>query len=96
MVEQLEIIQATLEDAIEILALQKLAYQSEARIYDVGQHLLYFRPLKRSKTSLVHTYFSKPSASIQLWDLTRLIGNVDHWSNFLDAGLKWHKTSNNE
>jgi hypothetical protein len=34
MVEQLEIIQATLEDAIEILALQKLAYQSEARIYD--------------------------------------------------------------
>jgi len=34
MVEQLEIIQATLEDAIEILVLQKLAYQSEARIYN--------------------------------------------------------------
>ena len=34
MVEQLEIIRANLEDTIEILALQKLAYQSEAQIYN--------------------------------------------------------------
>jgi hypothetical protein len=34
MVEQLEIIRASLEDTIEILALQKLAYQSEAQIYN--------------------------------------------------------------
>ncbi|WP_269852058.1 GNAT family N-acetyltransferase [Methanosarcina horonobensis] len=33
MAEQIEILWATLEDAIEILALQKLAYQSEAQIY---------------------------------------------------------------
>ncbi|HSD56589.1 MAG TPA: GNAT family N-acetyltransferase [Methanotrichaceae archaeon] len=32
--KQIEISQATLEDAVEILALQKLAYQSEARIYN--------------------------------------------------------------
>jgi ribosomal protein S18 acetylase RimI-like enzyme len=32
--EQLEIFRASLEDAIEILALQKLAYQSEAQIYN--------------------------------------------------------------
>jgi hypothetical protein len=34
MVEQLEIIRASLKDTIEILALQKLAYQSEAQIYN--------------------------------------------------------------
>lgn len=34
MAEQVEIFRASLEDAIEILALQKLAYQSEAQIYD--------------------------------------------------------------
>ena len=34
MAEQIEISQALLEDAIEILALQKLAYQSEAQIYN--------------------------------------------------------------
>jgi ribosomal protein S18 acetylase RimI-like enzyme len=34
MVERVEISQATLEDAIEILALQKLAYQIEAQIYN--------------------------------------------------------------
>lgn len=34
MAEQVEISRASLEDAIEILALQKLAYQSEAQIYD--------------------------------------------------------------
>ncbi len=34
MVEQLEIFRASLEDAVEILSLQKLAYQSEAQIYD--------------------------------------------------------------
>jgi ribosomal protein S18 acetylase RimI-like enzyme len=34
MVEQVEIFQATLDDAIEILALQKLTYQSEANIYN--------------------------------------------------------------
>jgi len=33
-VKQVEISQATLEDAVEILALQKLAYQSEAQIYN--------------------------------------------------------------
>lgn len=33
MTEQVEIFRATLEDAIEILALQKLAYQSEAQLY---------------------------------------------------------------
>ncbi|HWQ20622.1 MAG TPA: GNAT family N-acetyltransferase [Methanotrichaceae archaeon] len=32
--KQVEIIPATIEDALEILALQKLAYQSEARIYN--------------------------------------------------------------
>lgn len=32
-VKQIEISKATLEDAIEILSLQKLAYQSEAQIY---------------------------------------------------------------
>lgn len=32
-VQQVEISKATLEDAVEILALQKLAYQSEAQIY---------------------------------------------------------------
>lgn len=34
MAEQVEIFRASLEDAIEILTLQKLAYQSEAQIYD--------------------------------------------------------------
>jgi ribosomal protein S18 acetylase RimI-like enzyme len=34
MEEQVEIFQATLKDAIEILALQKLAYQIEAQIYN--------------------------------------------------------------
>ena len=34
MAEQVEIFQADLEDIIEILILQKLAYQSEARIYN--------------------------------------------------------------
>ncbi|AAM06487.1 TPA: GNAT family N-acetyltransferase [Methanosarcina acetivorans] len=34
MAEQIEISQAVFEDAIQILALQKLAYQSEARIYN--------------------------------------------------------------
>lgn len=33
MTEQVEILQATPEDSTEILALQKLAYQSEAQIY---------------------------------------------------------------
>lgn len=32
--QQIEISKATLEDAVEILALQKLAYQSEAQIYN--------------------------------------------------------------
>jgi hypothetical protein len=56
--EQLEIIRATLEDATEILAFQELVYQSEARIHNDWTIPLYFRPLKRSETSLVHTYFS--------------------------------------
>lgn len=34
MLEQDEIFRATVEDSIEILALQKLAYQSEAQIYN--------------------------------------------------------------
>lgn len=34
MAEQVKIIRATLDDAAEILALQKLAYQSEAQIYN--------------------------------------------------------------
>lgn len=34
MLEQVEIFQATIDDADEILALQKLAYQSEAQIYN--------------------------------------------------------------
>jgi ribosomal protein S18 acetylase RimI-like enzyme len=34
MAEQIEIFRASLEDANEILALQKLAYQSEAQIYN--------------------------------------------------------------
>ena len=34
MAERIEIIQASLEDATEILVLQKLAYQSEAQIYN--------------------------------------------------------------
>lgn len=34
MVKQIEISRATIDDAVEILALQKLAYQSEARIYN--------------------------------------------------------------
>jgi ribosomal protein S18 acetylase RimI-like enzyme len=34
MMERIEIIQATLDDATEILALQKLAYQSEAQTYN--------------------------------------------------------------
>jgi ribosomal protein S18 acetylase RimI-like enzyme len=33
-VKQIEISKATLEDAVEILAIQKLAYQSEAQIYN--------------------------------------------------------------
>jgi len=34
MAEQVEIFRANIEDAVEILALQKLAYQSEAQIYN--------------------------------------------------------------
>ena len=34
MAEQVEIFRASVEDAIEILALQELSYQSEAKIYD--------------------------------------------------------------
>lgn len=34
MEKKVEIFQATFEDAVEILDLQKLAYQSETQIYD--------------------------------------------------------------
>lgn len=80
MAEQIYITQASLDDAIEILALQKLAYQGEAQIYNDWSIPPLLQDIEEIRNEFKTYMFLKAvsGASIIGSVRTRIMGNTCH------------------